>query len=96
MDIARVQMLLEGSECGHESSHYFWTDCSPEMWEDMLLWKGLQGNDPYIILLREATIALLNSYNIVQFPFHPLIVIQDTNWPRWDLHATFSIQICGS
>ncbi|KAG5526775.1 hypothetical protein RHGRI_032889 [Rhododendron griersonianum] len=48
---------------------------------DMSLWKGLQGRgDPYRTLLREATTALLNSYNSVQFPFHPLSVIQDTNW----------------
>lgn len=48
---------------------------------DMPLWKGLQGRgDPYRTLLREATTALLNSYNSVQFPFHPLGVIQDMNW----------------
>ncbi|KAH7833598.1 hypothetical protein Vadar_007989 [Vaccinium darrowii] len=48
---------------------------------DMSLWKGMQGRgDPYRTLLREATTALLNSYNSVQFPFHPLGVIQDTNW----------------
>ncbi|KAI8533134.1 hypothetical protein RHMOL_Rhmol11G0272500 [Rhododendron molle] len=48
---------------------------------DMSLWKGLQGRgDPYRTLLREATTALLNSYNSVQFPFHPLGVIQDANW----------------
>ncbi|XP_052183882.1 uncharacterized protein LOC127795938 [Diospyros lotus] len=48
---------------------------------DMTLWKAMQGRgDPYRTLLREATTALLNSYSSFQFPYHPLVVIQDLNW----------------
>ncbi|XP_052193734.1 uncharacterized protein LOC127802085 [Diospyros lotus] len=47
---------------------------------DMTLWQGIQGRgDPYRTLLREATTALLNSYNSLQFGYHPLGVIQDMN-----------------
>ncbi|KAI3732222.1 hypothetical protein L1987_63421 [Smallanthus sonchifolius] len=35
--------------------------------------------DPYKTLLRESTTALLNSYNSIQFPYHPLDVVQRLN-----------------
>ncbi|KAL7590331.1 uncharacterized protein LOC111879227 [Lactuca sativa] len=35
--------------------------------------------DPYKTLLREATTALLNSYNSIEFPYHPLDVVQHLN-----------------
>lgn len=48
---------------------------------DMTLWEGMQGRgEPYKTLLREGTTALLNSYNSVQFPYHPLSVVQHMNW----------------
>ncbi|CAN4112529.1 unnamed protein product [Withania somnifera] len=48
---------------------------------DITLWEGMQGRgEPYKTLLREGTTALLNSYNSVQFPYHPLGVIQHMNW----------------
>ncbi|KAF7841152.1 pollen Ole e I family allergen [Senna tora] len=44
---------------------------------DMNLWNGLQGRgDPYRTLLREGVTALLNSYNSLQFSYHPLGVVQ--------------------
>ncbi|XP_057788592.1 uncharacterized protein LOC131005598 [Salvia miltiorrhiza] len=47
---------------------------------DMTLRQGMLGRgDPYRTLLREGTTALLNSYNSIQFPYHPLGVIQDMN-----------------
>ncbi|KAI4311603.1 hypothetical protein MLD38_036486 [Melastoma candidum] len=47
---------------------------------DLSLFQSLQGRgDPYRTLLREATAALLNSYNSVQFPYHSLAVIFDMN-----------------
>lgn len=48
---------------------------------DITLWNGLQGKgDPYRTLLREAVTALLNSYNSLQFSYHPLGVVQHMNW----------------
>ncbi|XAR59053.1 hypothetical protein NMG60_11014684 [Bertholletia excelsa] len=48
---------------------------------DMTLGQAMQGRaDPYRTLLREATTALLNSYNSMLFPYHPLGVIQNLNW----------------
>ncbi|XP_065867549.1 uncharacterized protein [Euphorbia lathyris] len=48
---------------------------------DISLWQALQGRgDPYKTLLREATTALLNSYNSVQFPYNALSVVTHTNW----------------
>ncbi|KAK4340446.1 hypothetical protein RND71_041908 [Anisodus tanguticus] len=48
---------------------------------DITLWEGMKGRgEPYKTLLREGTTALLNSYNSVQFPYHPLGVIQHMNW----------------
>ncbi|GAA0159073.1 hypothetical protein LIER_15943 [Lithospermum erythrorhizon] len=48
---------------------------------DMSLWQALQGRgDPYRTLLREGTTALLNSYNSMQFPYHPLSVIWHMNY----------------
>ncbi|XP_059314358.1 protodermal factor 1 isoform X2 [Lycium ferocissimum] len=48
---------------------------------DITLWEGMKGRgEPYTTLLREGTTALLNSYNSVQFPYHPLGVIQHMNW----------------
>ena len=47
---------------------------------DMSLGMALKGRgEPYRTLLREATTALLNSYNSIQFAYHPLGVIQDLN-----------------
>ncbi|KAK4836289.1 hypothetical protein QYF36_021023 [Acer negundo] len=46
----------------------------------MTLWQGLQGRgDPYRTLLREATTALLNSYNSVQFPYNTVAVVTHMN-----------------
>ncbi|KAI9180684.1 hypothetical protein LWI28_007213 [Acer negundo] len=46
----------------------------------MTLWQGLQGRgDPYRTLLREATTALLNSYNSVQFPYSTVAVVTHMN-----------------
>ncbi|XP_021900438.1 uncharacterized protein LOC110816521 [Carica papaya] len=48
---------------------------------DMTLWQALQGRgEPYRTLLREATTALLNSYNSLQFPYHSVTVLTHTNW----------------
>lgn len=48
---------------------------------DMTLVQSMNGRaDPYRTLLREGTTALLNSYNSLQFPYHPLDVIQNMNW----------------
>ncbi|MBA0581074.1 hypothetical protein Gorai_023265 [Gossypium raimondii] len=48
---------------------------------DMTLWESLQGRgDPYKTLLREATTALLNSYNTLQFPYNSIGVVTRTNW----------------
>ncbi|GAU33627.1 hypothetical protein TSUD_310350 [Trifolium subterraneum] len=47
---------------------------------DMTLWYGLKGRgDPYRTLLREGITALLNSYNSIQFSYHPLGVITHMN-----------------
>lgn len=47
---------------------------------DMTLEKAMQGRaEAYRTLLREGTTALLNSYNSIQFPFHPLGVIEHMN-----------------
>ncbi|XP_059654019.1 uncharacterized protein LOC132300801 [Cornus florida] len=47
---------------------------------DMTLWHAMQGRgDPYRTLLREGTTALLNSYNSLQYPYHPLGVVQHMN-----------------
>ncbi|KAH6788012.1 Pollen Ole e 1 allergen and extensin family protein [Perilla frutescens var. hirtella] len=47
---------------------------------EMTLGQGMLGRgDPYRTLLREATTALLNSYNSIHFPYHPLGVIAETN-----------------
>ncbi|XAR72729.1 hypothetical protein NMG60_11019465 [Bertholletia excelsa] len=49
--------------------------------KDLTLWQGMSGKaDTYRTLLREATTALLNSYNSLKFPYHPLEVIQEMNW----------------
>lgn len=48
---------------------------------DMTLWEGMTGRgEPYRTLLREGTTALLNSYNTLLFPFHPLGVVERMNW----------------
>ncbi|KAL4319978.1 hypothetical protein GQ457_18G018010 [Hibiscus cannabinus] len=48
---------------------------------DMTLWESLGGRgDPYKTLLREATTALLNSYNSLQFPYNSVGVVTHTNW----------------
>ncbi|KAL3539063.1 hypothetical protein ACH5RR_002429 [Cinchona calisaya] len=48
---------------------------------DLTLWGGMQGRgEPYKTLLREGTTALLNSYNSIQFAYHPLGVIELMNW----------------
>lgn len=48
---------------------------------DLTLGQALLGRgDPYKTLLREGTTALLNSYNSIQFPYHPLGVVEDVNW----------------
>lgn len=48
---------------------------------DMTLWQSMRGRgDPYKTLLREGTTALLNSYNSIQFPYHPLDVVTRLNW----------------
>ncbi|KAK3028467.1 hypothetical protein RJ639_040036 [Escallonia herrerae] len=47
---------------------------------DMTLGQSMRGRgDPYRTLLREGTTALLNSYNSLQFPYHPLHVVQHMN-----------------
>ncbi|XP_047940327.1 uncharacterized protein LOC125187739 [Salvia hispanica] len=47
---------------------------------DMTLRQGMLGRgDPYRTLLREGTTALLNSYNSIQFPYHPIGVIEAMN-----------------
>ncbi|CAK9153653.1 unnamed protein product [Ilex paraguariensis] len=47
---------------------------------DITLWTALGGRgDPYKTLLREGTTALLNSYNSLQFQYHPLDVIEHLN-----------------
>lgn len=47
---------------------------------DMTLRQGILGRgDPYRTLLREGTTALLNSYNSIQFPYHPLGVVEEMN-----------------
>ncbi|GLT86109.1 hypothetical protein SLE2022_042710 [Rubroshorea leprosula] len=57
---------------------------------DITLWEGLHGRgDPYGTLLREATTALLNSYNSLEFPYHTLGVITDMNLAlRGSTHST--------
>ncbi|KAL5725742.1 hypothetical protein ACHQM5_008857 [Ranunculus cassubicifolius] len=48
---------------------------------DMNLWQGIQGRgDIYRTLLREATTALLNSYNSIQIRYPTLIVLEQLNW----------------
>lgn len=48
---------------------------------DLTMWKGMQGKgEAYKTLLREGTTALLNSYNSIEFPYHPLAVIERMNW----------------
>ncbi|XP_074332921.1 uncharacterized protein LOC141670813 [Apium graveolens] len=48
---------------------------------DVTLLVSMSGRgDPYKTLLREATTALLNSYNSIQFPYRPLSVIIRTNY----------------
>ncbi|KAL6569954.1 hypothetical protein OROMI_014468 [Orobanche minor] len=48
---------------------------------DMTLRQGMLGRVyPYRTLLREGTTTLLNSYNSIQFPDHPLGVMQDMNF----------------
>ncbi|XP_039015082.1 uncharacterized protein LOC120145270 [Hibiscus syriacus] len=48
---------------------------------DMTLRESLEGRgDPYKTLLREATTALLNSYNSLQFPYSSVGVVTHTNW----------------
>ncbi|CAI9104712.1 OLC1v1003445C5 [Oldenlandia corymbosa var. corymbosa] len=48
---------------------------------DLTLWHGMQGRgEPYRTLLREGTAALLNSYNTIQFPYHPLAVVASMNY----------------
>ncbi|VFQ65872.1 unnamed protein product [Cuscuta campestris] len=48
---------------------------------DMTLWEGMNGRgEAYRTLLREGTTALLNSYNSLQFPYHPLGVVARMNW----------------
>ncbi|XP_027353911.1 uncharacterized protein LOC113864426 [Abrus precatorius] len=47
---------------------------------DITLWNALQGRgDPYRTLLREGVTALLNSYNSLQFSYHPLGVVEHMN-----------------
>ncbi|KAD7117476.1 hypothetical protein R6Q59_005909 [Mikania micrantha] len=47
---------------------------------DLTLRGSMMGmGDPYKTLLRETTTALLNSYNSLQFPYHPFDVIQGLN-----------------
>ncbi|KAK4800630.1 hypothetical protein SAY86_021117 [Trapa natans] len=47
---------------------------------DMTLSQALQGRgEAYRTLLREATAALLNSYNSIQFPYHPARVFLEMN-----------------
>ncbi|XP_031260051.1 uncharacterized protein LOC116118225 [Pistacia vera] len=47
---------------------------------NMTLWEGLQGRgDPYRTLLREATTALLNSHNSLEFPYNTVGVVTHTN-----------------
>ncbi|KAK9065191.1 hypothetical protein SSX86_016574 [Deinandra increscens subsp. villosa] len=47
---------------------------------DITLRGSMMGRgDPYKTLLRESTTALLNSYNSLQFPYHPLDVVQHLN-----------------
>ncbi|KAL9414639.1 hypothetical protein AB3S75_042992 [Citrus x aurantiifolia] len=48
---------------------------------DVTLWQGLQGRgDLYRTLLREATTALLNSYNSLQFPYNSVSVVTHMNY----------------
>ncbi|KAI3736358.1 hypothetical protein L6452_15897 [Arctium lappa] len=48
---------------------------------DLTLRGSMTGRaDPYKTLLREATTALLNSYNSIEFPYHPLDVVQRLNY----------------
>ncbi|XP_010268677.1 PREDICTED: uncharacterized protein LOC104605556 [Nelumbo nucifera] len=48
---------------------------------EMTLWDGLQGRGQlYRTLLREATTALLNSYNSIRFTYDTLSVILHMNW----------------
>ncbi|KAL2254852.1 uncharacterized protein LOC105169758 [Sesamum indicum] len=69
---------------------------------DMTLGQGMRGRgDPYRTLLREGTTALLNSYNSIQFPYHPLGVIQHMNWAlmgstRHVLHTALSFMRANS
>nr|XP_043613052.1 uncharacterized protein LOC122585017 [Erigeron canadensis] len=47
---------------------------------DITLRGSMNGRgDAYKTLLRESTTALLNSYNSIQFPYHPLDVVQHLN-----------------
>ncbi|KAK4401430.1 hypothetical protein Sango_0883700 [Sesamum angolense] len=69
---------------------------------DMTLGQSMSGRgDPYRTLLREGTTALLNSYNSIQFPYHPLGVIQHMNWAlmgstRHVLHTALSFMRANS
>ncbi|KAG8368140.1 hypothetical protein BUALT_Bualt15G0014100 [Buddleja alternifolia] len=69
---------------------------------DMTLGRGMMGRgDPYRTLLREGTTALLNSYNSIQFPYHPFGVIQHMNWAlmgstRHVLHTALSFMRANS
>lgn len=48
---------------------------------DMTLSQALQGRgEPYRTLLREATAALLNSYDSIQFPYHPGRIFVEMNF----------------
>ncbi|KAJ9550608.1 hypothetical protein OSB04_014653 [Centaurea solstitialis] len=48
---------------------------------DLTLRGSMTGRaDPYKTLLREATTALLNSYNSIEYPYHPLDVVQRLNY----------------
>lgn len=49
---------------------------------DMTLSQALQGSggDPYRMLLREATAALLNSYSSIKFPYHPAGIVVEVNF----------------
>lgn len=52
---------------------------------DVTLWQGLQGRgDLYRTLLREATTALLNSYNSLQFPYNSVSVVTHMNYALMD------------
>ncbi|KAL3730863.1 hypothetical protein ACJRO7_027826 [Eucalyptus globulus] len=91
MDVAGIQMLLEGGQPDTTAALAFGLMAAQRHGADVTLWQGHQGRgNPYRTLLREGTTALLSSYKSIQFPYHTLGMIQDMTRPGWARHRTSS------